>query len=295
MSEPIEIGIIGGSGLYEMSELTEKSEVAIRTPFGATSDAIITGKIAGVKVAFIARHGRGHRLSPTEVPYAANIYALKSLGVKYIMAVSACGSLREDFVPGHLCVPNQLVDRTKGLRKHTFFEEGIVAHVGVGDPFSPELAAVLIEAGKAAGATVHEGGTYVTIEGPRFSTRAESETYRQLGYSIIGMTTSPEAFLAAEAEIAYAVFAHITDYDVWHAEEADVSAAAVMETFRQNLRTAQRAIAEAVPRIAQIPNDDLPAHNTLKGAIMTARDQIPPNTFERLRLLIGKYFAPIDN
>lgn len=291
MSSTIEIGIIGGSGLYDMPELTDKEETAIRTPFGATSDSLVRGKIAGVPVAFLPRHGRGHRLMPSEVPYAANIYALKSLGVKYIIAVSACGSLREEYAPGHICVPDQLVDNTKGIRTRTFFGDGAVAHVGVAHPFSPELSAVLVEAARAAGAVVHDGGTYVTIEGPRFSTRAESNTYRQLGYSIIGMTTSPEAFLAAEAEIAYAVFAHITDYDVWREDEEAVSAAVVIETFKRNLRTAQQAIIEAVPRIAAI-QDPLPAHSALKGAIITHRDTISPATFERLRLIIGKYYAP---
>ena len=243
---------------------------------------------AGERVAFIARHGKGHRLLPNEVPYVANIYALKSLGVKYIIALSACGSLREDFKPGHICIPNQLVDRTGSIRQRTFFGNGVVAHVGVADPFSPEIARILLDAAKAAKADVHEGGTFVTIEGPRFSTRAESETYRKLGYDIIGMTTSPEAFLAREAEIAYAVFAHVTDYDVWHAEEAAVTAATVMETFKANIRIAQVALVEAVKRVAQI-NEPLPAHSALLGAIATASDAIPRDAYERVKLLIGKY------
>ena len=294
MSDQIEIGIIGGSGLYQMSELRNTSEVAIRTPFGATSDNIIIGELTGTPVAFIARHGRGHRLTPSEVPYAANIYALKSLGVKYVVAASACGSLREDFEPGHMCVPDQLVDATRGQRKRTYFGDGIVAHVGVADPFSPELSRALASAGRAAGATVHDGGTFVTVEGPRFSTRAESESFRQLGYDIIGMTTSPEAFLAREAEIAYAVFAHITDYDVWHAEEEAVSVAAVIETFNKNLRVAQRALVEMIPRIAEL-DDPLPAHSALEGAIMTSRGAISPEAYRRLELFIGKYFPePIE-
>lgn len=288
MSGDIKIGIIGGSGLYDMPELSDREERAIRTPFGPTSDNLVTGTLAGERVAFIARHGRGHRYTPTEVPYAANIYALKSLGVQSIIALSACGSLREDYAPGHICIPDQLVDRTIGPRKRTFFGDGIVAHVGVGEPFTLELAAALYDAGVAAGATVHRGGTFVTIEGPRFSTRAESETYRQLGYSIIGMTTSPEAFLAAEAEIAYAVFAHITDYDVWHAEAADVTVTTVVETFRANLRLAQQALIEAIPRIAAIQGP-LAVHSALQHAIMTHKEDIPAAAAEKLRLLLGKY------
>jgi 5'-methylthioadenosine phosphorylase len=285
----IQIGIIGGSGLYHMDDLSERQEHALQTPFGAPSDPIITGVLAGHKVAFVARHGRGHRYTPTEVPYAANIYALKSLGVRYIIAVSACGSLRADYAPGHICIPDQLVDRTLGTRRRTFFGEGLVAHVGVADSFSPQVAAALYEGARAAGATVHQGGTFVTIEGPRFSTRAESESYRAQGYAIIGMTTSPEAFLAAEAEIAYAVFAHITDYDVWRHDEEAVSAAAVMETFHSNLRLAQRALIEAIPRAAAL--GDLPAHHNLQGALMTQRELVPPTTLENLRLLVSKYFA----
>jgi 5'-methylthioadenosine phosphorylase len=288
--EEIKVGIIGGSGLYDMAELINREEIAIRTPFGATSDHIVTGEISGHRVAFIARHGRGHRYMPSEVPYAANIYALKALGVQYIIALSACGSLREDYAPGHICIPDQLVDRTTGLRKRTFFGEGVVAHVGTANPFTPELCEVLGEAAIAAGGTVHMGGTFVTVEGPRFSTRAESETFRSQGYSIIGMTTSPEAFLAAEAEIAYAVFAHITDYDVWHSEAAEVTAAMVMDTFRANLRLAQQAVVEAVPRVAAIQGP-LAVHSGLQGAIMTNRADIPPATFDKLRLLIGKYYS----
>jgi 5'-methylthioadenosine phosphorylase len=289
MSDVIEIGIIGGSGLYQMPELTDAKEFPIRTPFGATSDNLIKGKIAGIPVAFISRHARGHRLTPSEVPYAANIFALKSLGVKYIIGVSACGSLREDYAPGSICVPDQLVDQTHGIRRSTFFGEGLVAHVGVADPFSPEMVDILAASAQSVGGTTHKGGTFVTVEGPRFSTRAESETYRKLGYSIIGMTTTPEAFLALEAEIAYAVFAHITDYDVWHATEADVSVAAVIETLHQNLRFAQQAVVEAVKRIAQI-KDPLPAHSALAHAFITDRKSVPPPILEKLRPIIGKYF-----
>jgi 5'-methylthioadenosine phosphorylase len=216
------------------------------------------------------------------------------LGVKYIVAASACGSLREDYVPGHICIPDQLVDATRGPRQRSYFGNGIVGHVGVAEPFSPELSSALMSAARAAGGIVHETGTFVTIEGPRFSTRAESHSFRELGYDIIGMTTSPEAFLAREAEIAYAVFAHITDYDVWHAEEEAVSAATVMETFHKNLRVAQQALVEVIPRILEL-DDPLPAHSALDGAIMTDRSVIPPEVFQRLELLIGKYYPePIE-
>ncbi|NJL94829.1 MAG: S-methyl-5'-thioadenosine phosphorylase [Anaerolineae bacterium] len=296
MAEPIKIGIIGGSGLYALAtgdsagaEDDVQEAYAIRTPFGKPSDAIRIAEVAGSRVAFVARHGQGHRFSPTEVPYAANIYALKSLGVRFIIAVSACGSLRQDYAPGHICIPDQLVDFTREPRQRTFFGEGLVGHVGVGEPFSPALSAILVDAAEAAGARVQRGGTFVTVEGPRFSTRAESEMFRQLGFSIIGMTTSPEAFLAREAEIAYAVFAHITDYDVWHPEEADVSAASVMETFARNIQVARQAILEALPRIAAVQDEVWPAHTALQGALMTHPNRVPPETLDKLRPLVGRY------
>lgn len=290
MNDVIKIGIIGGSGLYNMPDLKNKEEVAVRTPFGATSDPLVTGEIAGVRVAFIARHGKGHRFTPTEVPYAANIFALKTVGVRHIISVSACGSLREDFAPGDMVIPDQLADFTRD-RVRTFFGEGLVGHVGVADPFSPELSAILADSAIAAGGTLHEGGTLVTVEGPRFSTRAESMMFRQLGFSLIGMTASPEAFLAREAEIAYAAFAHITDYDVWHEDEEAVNATTVMETFAANLERAQRALVEAIPRIEAVGDEDWPAHNALATAVMTHRETIPPKTLEKLRPIVGKYFA----
>ena len=289
MTETIEIGVIGGSGFYNMPDLTDTEEITLSTPFGDPSGTIKTGMLGGQRVAFIARHGAGHPLNPSEVPYAANTYALKSLGVKYIVAVSAAGSLREDYAPGHICIPDQLVDRTFENRRRSFFTDGLVAHVGVADPFSTEIAAILAEAGEAVNATVHHGGTFVTVEGPRFSTKAESETYRQHGYSIIGMTTSPEAFLAREAEIAYAVFAHVTDYDVWHEEEGVVTAISVLETLTSNLETAQKALVEAIKRIGQL-TEPLPAHSALENALVTRRKHIPAETYEKLRLLVGKYY-----
>lgn len=242
MSE-VEIAVIGGSGLYEMTGLQEVESRFPLTPYGRPSDEIVVGTLNGCRLAFLPRHGRGHVLTPSEVPYRANIYALKLLGVRYIIAVSACGSLREAYAPGHVVVPDGLVDFTKGKREHTFFGGGLVAHVGVAQPFSPELSTALVAATRASGGTVHEGGTFITIEGPRFSTRAESNLYRHWGMDIIGMTSSPEAFLAAEAEIAYACMAHVTDYDVWHDSEEAVTVEMVIRVLSANTQLAQRTIA----------------------------------------------------
>lgn len=283
----IRIGIIGGSGLYRMETLENKTEHDIDTPYGKPSSAVITGTIAGEAVAFIPRHGKGHRFNPSEVPYRANIYALKSLGVDYIVAVSACGSLREDYAPGHFCVPDQLFDFTKGKRDYTFFEKGVVAHVGVADPFCNTLRSLIADATATAGGTIHRNGTYVTIEGPRFSTRAESNLYRQWGMDIIGMTTSPEAFLAREAEICYAVAAMITDYDVWH--EHDVTVEMVMETMSHNLETAQKMIIDVVPKIASL-SADLPAHNALKGTLTSSKKLANDEIYQRLGPLAHSLF-----
>ncbi|MCB9422883.1 MAG: S-methyl-5'-thioadenosine phosphorylase [Ardenticatenaceae bacterium] len=283
----IELAVIGGSGLYDMAGLTAVEEVTISTPFGSPSDSIIVGTLHGRRIAFLPRHGRGHVLNPSEVPYRANIFALKVLGVKYIISVSACGSLQETFAPGHVLVPDQLVDRTK-KRNNSFFENGLVAHIGVADPFSPELSWVIANAVRHAGGTVHEGGTFITIEGPRFSTKGESNLYRQWGMSIIGMTTSPEAFLAAEAEIAYAVMAHITDYDVWHDGEGPVSVERVLEVLRGNTTLAQQAISH----IAQTMDEwagDFAAHHNLKDALITDRSRIPEVLKVALKPLVGKY------
>src|SRR5690606_29320212 len=210
------IGVIGGSGLYAIDGLEDVERVTLETPFGAPSDSYIVGTIAGRRVAFLPRHGVGHRFTPSEVPNRANIYGFKQLGVRYLISVSAVGSLREEYAPGHVVVPDQLFDRTKGVRPFTFFEGGVVAHVGFDRPFCPELAARLYAAAQAAGATVHKGGTLVVMEGPQFSTKAESEENRRRGHALIGMTALPEAKLAREAEIAYATLAMVTDYDVWH-------------------------------------------------------------------------------
>lgn len=284
----IELGIIGGSGLYKMDELTDVEEREIDTPFGRPSDTAIIGTLYGRRLAFIPRHGRAHVLTPNEVPYRANIYALKSLGVKYLVGISACGSLREAYAPGHIVVPDQLFDHTKGRREMSFFGDGLVAHVNVADPFSLELSWALAEAVRAAGGTVHEGGTFITIEGPRFSTKGESNTYRQWGMSLIGMTTSPEAFLAAEAEIAYACMAHVTDYDVWHATEKPVTVEQVVRVLQGNTETAQKAIGQLVQQMDTWAVD-FPAHHALQNALITRRSFISAETKERLKLLVGNY------
>ncbi len=286
MDEAIRIGIIGGSGLYEMEALTEVTEVEVATPFGPPSDTIITGKIEGVPVAFLPRHGRGHRLTPTAVPYRANIWALKSLGVERILSVSACGSLREDLHPGEIVIPDQLVDFTR-RRESSFFGEGLVGHISAAEPFCPQSSALLAEALEAEGGIVHRGGTFITIEGPRFSTKAESHLFRSWGLSIIGMTTSPEAFLAREAGLCYAVMAHITDYDVWHESEAAVTVEMVIRRLQANLDLARRAIVRLVPKLASTPRTCDCAH-ALDVAMITDPAHIPPKQAEWLRFLRGQ-------
>ncbi len=279
--------VIGGSGLYRMDGLTDVETVELETPFGKPSAPIVLGTLEGRRIAFLARHGIGHRYSPSEVNYRANIYALKMLGVEHVVAVNACGSLREDFAPGHIVVPDQLFDFTKG-RKRTFFEGGLVAHVGVADPFCPNLSAQVYRALKATGATVHRGAKFITIEGPRFSTRAESNVFRAWGMDIIGMTTSPEAFLAREAEMCYAVIAHITDYDVWRLSEEPVSAEMVIQTLKRNTQTVQEAIRN-LARDFQ-PTVGCECKRALATALVTDKSVVPPEVVERLQLLIGKYW-----
>lgn len=286
--EKVSIAIIGGSGLYDMAMISDKSSLNIFTPYGMPSSEIGIGTFRGKRVAFLSRHGRGHVHSPSTIPYRANIHALKQLGVKFVIAVSACGSLREEYAPSHIVIPDQLVDFTKGLRDRTFFEQGFVAHVGVADPFCPELSKICYDAVAKTGTPVHHGGTYVTIEGPRFSTKAESNIYRQWGCSIIGMTTSPEAFLAREAEMSYSVMAHITDYDVWHETESPVSVEMVIKTFEHNLRIAQEAVANAVDAIDE--NADYPAHHALENAFITPANRLTPELHQKLAPIIGKYF-----
>jgi 5'-methylthioadenosine phosphorylase len=286
--EKVSIAIIGGSGLYNMAGISDKSSVSMFTPFGTPSADIGIGTLRGKRVAFLPRHGTGHVLSPSTIPYRANIHALKQLGVKFIIAVSACGSLKEEYAPSHIVIPDQLVDFTKGLRQRTFFDNGFVAHVGVADPFCPHLSQICYDAVAKTGGTVHHGGAYVTIEGPRFSTKAESNIYRQWGCSIIGMTTSPEAFLAREAEMSYAVMAHITDYDVWHETESHVSVDMVMKTFEHNLRVAQEAVANAIEAIDE--NADYPAHHALENAFITPASGLTSELHAQLAPIIGRYF-----
>ena len=279
--------VIGGSGLYRMNGLTDVETVELETPFGKPSAPIVLGTLEGRRIACLARHGIGHRYSPSEVNYRANIYALKMLGVEHVVAVNACGSLREDFAPGHIVVPDQLFDFTKN-RKRTFFEGGLVAHVGVADPFCPNLSAQVYRALKATGATVHRGAKFITIEGPRFSTRAESNVFRAWGMDIIGMTTSPEAFLAREAEMCYAVIAHITDYDVWRLSEEPVSAEMVIQTLKRNTQIVQEAIRNLAREFQ--PTVGCECKRALATALVTDKSVVPPEVVERLQLLIGKYW-----
>jgi 5'-methylthioadenosine phosphorylase len=286
MAEQVTLAIIGGSGLYAMPGLHETREYNVDTPFGRTSAPIVVGTLEGQRLAFLARHGVGHHITPSEVPYRANIYALKSLGVQRIVSVSACGSLKEDVSPGHVVVPDQIYDNTHG-RARSFFGEGLVAHISVASPFCPETSAVLETAVREAGGTVHSGGTFITIEGPRFSTKGESMTYRAWGMSIIGMTASPEAFLAREAEICYATMAHITDYDVWHESEAPVTVDRVIQTLNKNTALAQEAIRRLVKGLK--PERHCDCKHALSTALITRRDVIPPATLQKLDLLVHKY------
>lgn len=280
------IGVIGGSGLYTMEGLTEIEEVGLKTPFGEPSDDITIGTLEGTRVAFLPRHGKGHRISPTELPVRANIYALKSLGVEWIISVSAVGSLREDIHPMDLIIPDQLIDRTKN-RVNSFFGGGIVAHVGFDEPFCPELSRILFQTAREAGAEVHRGGTYIVMEGPQFSTKAESLLYRSWGASIIGMTANPEAKLAREAEICYATLAFVTDYDCWHETCEIVTIDMVIENLRRNAEMAKKILKRAV---AQIPEKrECICATALKDAIITSPELIPAKRKEELALLIGRY------
>ena len=280
------LGVIGGSGLYAMEGLSEVREHALETPFGLPSDPIISGMLSGQRVAFLARHGRGHRFNPSEVNYRANIYALKLLGVKRIVSISACGSLREDYAPGDIVIPDQLYDNTR-QRERSFFGGGLVVHASVADPFAPQLSAALHTAASATSARVHRGGSFITIEGPRFSTRAESEVFRKWGMSLVGMTTSPEAFLAREAEIAYAVLAHVTDYDVWHQTAEPVTVEMVIQTLLRCTGIAQQAVANLAKALpASAPNE---CAGCMANSILTARDHIPDAAHKQAALLIGTH------
>ncbi|MFQ6014186.1 MAG: S-methyl-5'-thioadenosine phosphorylase [Anaerolineae bacterium] len=284
--ERVRIGVIGGTGVYEIETLTDVKEVHPQTPFGPPSDAILIGTLSDERVAFLARHGRGHRLMPTEVNARANIYALKSLGVERIICTTACGSMKEQYAPRHIVIPDQLFDRTRS-RPLSFFGKGLAAHISFAEPFCPELSKLLYQAVKETGATVHMGGTYLIIEGPRFSTRGESRIFRQWGVDIIGMTVIPEAQLAREAEICYAAMAHVTDYDVWHEAEEAVTVAIVIKNLLANARVAKEAIRKVVPTTPV--QRHCACATALQEAIITAKDRIPAKMRKELELLVGKY------
>ncbi len=286
------IGVIGGSGLYRMEGMTDIEEIAIQTPFGDPSDVITVGKVEGVSMAFLPRHGRGHRISPTEIPARANIWALKSLGVEWVISVSAVGSLREHIAPRDLIIPDQLFDRTKS-RVNTFYEGGIVVHCTFAEPFCSTLSKLLLELALELGdVTVHEGGTYVCMEGPLFSTKAEALVYRSWGMDIVGMTVLPEAKLAREAELCYATIACATDYDCWHESEESVTVEMVIGNLSANVANAQRilsSIARKIPTDRNLNTCSCP--HALETAILTDRDKIPADVKEKYSLLIGKYIV----
>lgn len=283
--ERIKIGVIGGTGLYDIKGLEEVKEVKPTTPFGKPSDVIITGRLEGKRVAFLPRHARGHRIMPTELPNKANIYALKSLGVERIIAFSAVGSMKEEIRPRDFFIPDQLFDRTK-TRLPTFFGDGIVAHISLADPYCPILSEILYETGKDLGYRIHKGGTYLCIEGPQFSTRAESRIYRSWGVEVIGMTNLPEVKLAREAEICYATVALVTDYDVWHVAE-EVSVETVLKNLEANASKAKELVKAVIPRIPD--KRECPCAMALANTIITKEEAIPEKRKKELDLLIGKY------
>ena len=283
-----EIAVIGGSGLYEIDGLDNVETIDVDTPFGCPSDSIVLGDLSGVRVAFLPRHGRGHRFNPTHIPARANIYALKTLGVERVISVSAVGSLKEEFAPLDLVIPSQLIDRTR-LRESTFFDENIVVHVGIADPFCAVASQAVHRAAQAMDVNVHPGGTMVVMEGPAFSTRAESFMYRSWGADIIGMTALPEAKLAREAEMCYATLAWITDYDVWRANTEEVSVEAVVQNLLKNVATSKELISRLVPAITG--ERDCGCGSSLRDAIITSPDRIPADLKQRLAPIIGKYVA----
>ena len=286
MNQP-RIGIIGGTGLYHIEGFTHQKWVRVKTPFGAPSDASLTGTLAGREVVFLPRHGRGHRILPSELNHRANIWAMKKLGVAWIVSVSAVGSLQPQFRPCDVVLIDQFLDRTKKVHEHTFFGRGIVGHVAFADPICEELRRLLLESARLVKARVHDGGTYVCIEGPAFSTRAESLTNHQLGYSVVGMTNLGEAKCAREAEIAYATLAMITDYDCWKRDEAHVTIEMVLEYLHRNAETAQKILTRTIPQIPAVP--DWPCHHALKNAILTDKKAWPAKTKKALAPLLGRY------
>ncbi len=287
MSTKIRIGVIGGSGVYSLPGLTDVEEIRLETPFGAPSDAYIAGTLDGQRVAFLARHGRGHLISPTHLNSRANIWGFKQLGVEYLISMNACGSLQEQYEPGHIVIPDQLFDRTR-LRPLTFFDDpGLVVHLSVAEPLCPDLSDVLYRAVQSTGKTVHKGGDFVIIEGPRFSTKAESRVFRQHGFAIIGMTAIPEAFLAREAGMSYGIIAHVTDYDVWHETEEPVTVEMVIQTLLGNAAAAQQATLNAIAMLRDAPPSRYA--NVLQDAIITNRTAIPEALKEKYGLLIGRH------
>jgi 5'-methylthioadenosine phosphorylase len=287
MSE-VTLAVIGGSGVYDIEALTDIEERHISTPFGDPSDSIVIGTLSGKRIAFLPRHGRGHRLTPSEVPYRANIWALKSLGVERIISISACGSMKDRYVPRHIVIPDQVYDNTK-RRDYSFFGDGLVAHIGIAEPFCPHLRQVLHQAVERAGGTVHMGGTFIVIEGPRFSTRGESNIYRSWGVDIIGMTAVPEAQLAREAEICYATMAHVTDYDVWHEEEEAVNVEMLIANLMANAALSKAVITELVPLVTDERHCD--CSSAVSTAIITSRDVIPEAKIEQLGPIVAKYIS----
>ncbi len=280
------IGVIGGSGIYDIEELKDRKAKKVSTPFGEPSDEILIGKLAGKEVAFLARHGRGHRILPSELNYRANIFAMKKLGVERIISIGAVGSLKEERKPLEIVIPDQFVDRTNQARKTTFFGEGIAAHIAFAEPVCPQLCGVLYEAGKKTGVTIHKGGTYLNMEGPAFSTRAESFLYKKWGMDIIGMTNMPEAKLAREAEICFATLAMVTDYDCWHTSE-DVTVDIIIQNLMKNSKAAKDILKNAI--ISMPDEKSCSCAESLKDAIITAKDAIPASTKKKLDIIIGRY------
>lgn len=284
----MKIGIIGGSGLYDLTGLTDVQEEQIYTPFGATSDSLVTGSLHGKPVVFIPRHGRGHRLLPTEIPFRANIWALKKLGVTHLISVSAVGSLKEEIAPGHIVFPDQFIDRTR-QRVSTFFGNGIVAHVQFGDPVCPHLLPIVANAAQEVGATFHQGGTYICMEGPLFSTRAESNMYRSWDASVIGMTNIQEAKLAREAEICFVTIALATDYDCWHQSEEEVTIDQIIKVMNNNIETSKKILSKTIESLT--PDRPCGCGSALQNGIMTEPNKIPIQTRSDLDIIVGKYLT----
>jgi len=284
------VGVIGGSGLYDIEALSDIEIVDVETPYGKPSDSLTVGTLAGVRVAFLPRHGKGHRISPSELPSRANVWAMKTLGVTHLLSISAVGSLREEIAPRDVVIPDQILDRTKGIRPASFFGEGMVVHVSFAEPYCPELRQVMAQAAAEAGTRVHNGGTMVVMEGPQFSTRAESNFYRQIGGDLIGMTALPEAKLAREAEIHYCTVAMVTDYDCWREADESVTVDMVVANLLANVDASKAILRIALPRIAALPQR-CGCNHALANALITQRDAIPAERAEELGLIVGKYLA----